>query len=377
MKEKGKEISRGKQYCIWMCLLARRLLRQPAYIGLLLLIPLMGYGAGILERGGPGGAVAAVCVEEGAWKDGIVSLLQEQEADSVLHFAFCDSREEAERQVAAGDADCGFGIPADIGRKVSDGDWRRTVEVYETASSSITGMAKERIAGVIFRLYSEERFEEHMKQIFEAGDGAAMEAYETHLADGSTFGFRYFYNDQVSQDNSDMDVGTDNAVNAPVFPVKGVLAVLIFVAGMCGMLEYEKDRREKRFLRLASDALTYVVDVWISTLFVAAAALLCLWLSEGIRACGGGLSPGGIATVWSAGMWAKQIGSLLLYQGMVVGYCVLLRPLLHRQETIAAAIPILTLGSLVCAPVFIRLGTYLPVFTVLEKLFPVSYYLML
>ena len=216
-----------------------------------------------------------------------------------------------------------------------------------------------------------------MEQIFDEGAGAAMEAYETHLADGSTFGFRYFYNDQASQDNSDMDVGTDNAVNAPVFPVKGVLAVLIFVAGMCGMLEYEKDRREKRFLRLASDALTYVVDVWISTLFVAAAALLCLWLSEGIRACGGSLSPGGIVTVWSAGMWAKQIGSLLLYQGMVVGYCVLLRLLLHRQETIAAAIPILTLGSLVCAPVFIRLGTYLPVFTVLEKLFPVSYYLML
>lgn len=372
-----KEIFRIKQYCIWMGLLAKRLLRQPAYIVLLLLIPLMGYGAGILERGERGGAVVAVCVEAGAWRDGIVALLQEQEMDSVLRFAFCDSQEAAEKQVTAGEADCGFGIPADIGRRVSEGAWRKAVEVYETASSSITGMAKERIAGVIFRLYSEECFEDHMERIFGAGAGFALEAYEARLADGSTFGFRYLYDDQISQKNADTNVGNDAAVNAPVFPVKGVLAVLIFVAGMCGMLEYEKDMREKRFLRLASGALTYVVDVWMSTLFVAVAALLCLWLSEGIRACGGSLSVGRILTVWSVKRWAGQIGCMLLYQGMIVGYCGMLRLLLRRQETIAAAIPLLTLGSLVCAPVFIRLGNYLPVFTVLEKLFPVSYYLLL
>ena len=75
-------------------------------------------------------------------------------------------------------------------------------------------------------------------------------------------------------------------------------------------------------------------------------------------------------------MWGRQIMDLVVYQCIIMAYCVILKLLLRRQETIAAAIPILTLGSMVCAPVFVRLGTYMPVFTVLEKLFPVTYYLM-
>lgn len=76
-------------------------------------------------------------------------------------------------------------------------------------------------------------------------------------------------------------------------------------------------------------------------------------------------------------MWLAQIGRLVVYQGMIVGYCLVLRLFLRRRETVAAAIPLLTLGCLVCAPVFIRLAAYVPVFAVLEKFFPVTYYLRL
>ncbi len=43
----------------------------------------------------------------------------------------------------------------------------------------------------------------------------------------------------------------------------------------------------------------------------------------------------------------------------------------------AAAVPILTFASVVCCPVWIRLAVYMPLFRVLEKLFPVTYYLLL
>jgi hypothetical protein len=48
---------------------------------------------------------------------------------------------------------------------------------------------------------------------------------------------------------------------------------------------------------------------------------------------------------------------------------------LRRQETIAMAIPIFALCSIVCTPVFVRLSLYVPVFKVLENMFPVTYYL--
>lgn len=362
-----------KQYMIWLGILAKRLWRQPAYIGLLVLIPILGYAVSVMEQGERGGAVVAVCAEDGSWSDRILDGLQKQAADSVLIFDFCDGASETAALVMKGEADCGFVVPADIEKRVSEEDYRKCITVYETSGSSITGMAKERISGVIFRLYSEQRYEDYMGQISEDIVDFAREAYESHLVDGSTFGFRYKNDDQYSQYNSD----TNDTYDTSVFPIKGVFAVIIFISGMCGMLEYDTDKSEKRFLRMASNRLTYIVNVWIPTVFVSAAVLICLWISDGVRIGGGQLSMDAMLSVWNAGMWISQIGKLIVYQLIVVLYCCILGIILRRQETIAAAIPILSLGSLVCAPVFIRLAVYVPVFAVLEKLFPATYYLMM
>lgn len=403
-----KKTLRYKQYSIWLRLVAKRIWKQPVYILLLVLIPVLGYVLGRMQQDQAGGVSVAVYIEEGTWSGELSDGLREQETDSVLRFDFCADEMEVERRVMKSDADCGFIIKSDLAERVRDKDWRKAITVYETENSSITGMAKERIGSVVFRLYSEQCYEDYMRETtadmrkdkapqetlaggnsmgqqegeaaeereraHQADDMAefALEAYERHLADGSTFGFRYLYDDQSSQDSSDMSVVNDTVV----FPVKGVFAVIIFISGMCGMLEYDRDRQEKRFYRIAPNILTCIVDIWMPTVFLSAAVLICLWIFDGIRACGQEISLGGILTVWSAGAWGRQIGSLLLYQCVVVVYCCILRLMFRRQETVAAAIPVLSLGSLVCAPVFVRLAAYIPVFTVLEKLFPPTYYLM-
>lgn len=401
-----RRTGRVRQYCIWIWLLMKRLWRQPAYVMLLVLIPVLGWAVGRMESGESGGAAVAICVEESEWSGQILEELREQEADSSLRFVFHDDAMDVERSVMRGAADCGFVIGSDIADRVMGDDWAKCITVYETPSGSITGMAKERMGSVIFKLYSEQCYEEYMRLAAQgvpggAGDvsadetgtmegetGAAaaqgrvdefvdfaQEAYERHLVDGSTFGFAYHGYDQNGQHTSDTDVISDTTV----FPVKGVFAVIIFISGMCGMIEYDTDRSEKRFLRMAPNVLTYMVDVWIPTVFVSAAALLCLWILDGLSV-GGGVEEtsklSGMLSVWSASIWMKQIGRLLLYQGIIVIYCSLLGVVLRRQETIAAAIPILAFCSIVCASVFIRLGSYVPIFAVLEKLFPVTYYLL-
>lgn len=385
---RANKIGIFRQYWIWIQLLAKRLWKQPAYIGLLLLIPLLGGVVSMMEQDGQGGATVAICVEEGTWSRQIIEQLHSLEKESVLRFDLCNDELEVERGVMKSEADCGFVITADIEDKVMDGDWTKCVTVYETSASSITGMAKERISGVIFKLYSEQCYENYMRvsaeeiqdgisdEISEKFVSFAKEAYGRHLVDNSTFEFEYENNDRYSQNTPDTNVINDTVV----FPVKGVFAVVIFISGMCGMLEYDRDRKEKRFLRMAPNVLTYLVDVWMPTVFVSLAVLICLWVSDGIRYGSSVEGTGRLSTllsVWNAGMWVTQIGHLLIYQCIVVVYCGILGIILRRQETIAAAIPILSLGSLVCAPVFIRLATYLPIFAVLEKLFPVTYYLML
>lgn len=389
-------IFRAKQYSVWIWLLARRLWRQPAYVGLFVLIPLLGYAAGSMERGERSGAAVAVCVEEGVWQEAIMDMLAEQETDSVLRFVYLNERSAVERSVAAGETECGFVIAPDLAEKVLGGAWQKSITVFETDSGSVTGIAKERLAGVVFRLYAEACYERYMGQFSEEAALFAREAYESHLVDDSTFGFEYIYDDSEGQFDDDTlvkydsyDKSADKSVkrgvghveeklaNTSVFPVKGVFAVLIFLGGLCGMLEYESDKREKRFVRMAPDLLTYLVNVWTATVFLSTAVLFSQWFYDAIRYLGGELTGSGMLTVWSRAVWGRQIRDLLIYQCIILGYCVILKLLLRRRETIAAAIPILTLGSLLCAPVFVRLGNYMPVFTVLEKLFPATYYLLL
>lgn len=384
LAEKGLKSDRGdhrkgggsplqKQYRIWLLLLAKRLWRQPAYVGLLVLIPLIGLAVGVSAQREGGGAAVAVCVEDGSWAERIADGLRQQEKDSVLTYVFCAESSDAESLVLRGGTDCGFVIPADIEERIMENDRRKCVTVYETNASSITGMAKERIAEVLFQCYSEQSYMDYMEALSPELSDYAWEAYETHLTDGSTFDFRYLYDDQYSQQENDEAATYDMTA----FPAKGVFAVIIFIGGMCGMLEYDRDLQEKRFLRIAPNALTYVVDVWLPTVFISAAALVCLWLSEGVRAAGGHFSPGTLLSVWDAGEWLSQIGRLIAYQLIVAAYCCMLRLFLRRRETIAAAIPLLSLGSLVCSPVFVRLAAYVPVFAVLEKLFPATYYLQM
>ena len=369
----GKKRYKLKQFIIWFQLLSKRLLRQPAYIVLLVLIPILGYAVSLMEQEERSGATVAVCIEEGTWSGQIIDGLRAQDADSVLAFEFYHDASEAEIAVLNNKADCAFVIPADIEERVLEEDWRKCITVYETSASSITGMAKERISEIIFTLYSGQRYREYMENISEDIVDFAQYAYEDHLTDGSTFGFEYISYDQYSQYSDD----TDAIYDAPVFPVKGAFAVIIFISGMCGMLEYEKDNREKRFIRMAPNMLTFIVDVWISTVYVSVAVLICLWISDGMYQSGSRFSVGAIFSAWDVKMWIVQVGRLIVYQCVIVLYCCILGMILRRQETVAAAIPILSLGSLVCAPVFIRLAAYVPVFVVLEKLFPVTYYLMM
>ncbi len=394
IKEKSKKNDRTVPYRIWIGLLIKRQLKRPSFWGLLLAVPLLGYGAAQLEQEEDGGIVAAVCVEDGGFGEQIGLALGKEnpsadmegpegdraENSGIVRFVFCDTKEEVERQVARQEADCGFYIPSDIEKRMLTGDWRGSIESYETDASSITGIAKERIAAVLFRHYSEQMYEEYMEAQAESiGAGEeflsfAQEAYEKHLVDGSTFSFSYKKADQMQSDpNSQLESDAAVENDMSVFPVKGVFSVLIFVSGMCGMLEYEKDKKEKRFLRLIPNWMTYTVNIVIYTGFTSLAVLFCLRLVDGVWYA----SDNSAAAVWNAAMWAKQIAGLLGYQLVILFYCSIIKIVLRSQEAVATAIPVLALGCLVCCPVVVRLAAYVPLFRVLEKLFPATYYLMM
>ncbi|MCM1049021.1 MAG: hypothetical protein NC433_11430 [Clostridiales bacterium] len=413
-----------RKYAVCFYLMFKRILKTPAFVFMLFVMLVIAAAVSMTEQGEKEGTVIGIVIEQAEiaevsavyeeWKQDFTSQLNSQEG--ILQFRFYENKDRLIRAVERNEADCGFIVPYDLKDMLTSETWRSAVTVYISSSSALTQMAKEKISAAVFTLYSEESYVNYIKnsQAFAPAQTGmddnvnndkdnnieeivdfAKNAYESHLIDGSTFDFVYneesnaseMAEDDSGSNKADISVNdNDNSVinsadepkyagiqnnvdiqniqnptETTTFRLRGVLAVCIFISGMCGLLTDWKDRHEKRFLRIAPPWTITLANVWIPTIYTSAVSYAVLLLT-------GQISGGGNLL--------KELLRLLIYQFLIVIYCSIIRLALKKQETIAAAIPILTLACIICCPVWIRLATYVPVFRVLEKLFPATYYLI-
>lgn len=373
-----------KRYLFWLYLMMKRMIKKPAYLLFLVCMPVLSVIMIRLERNGDENTGIAVGIlfenetqkeipeEDEEWNQNLFCFLSKQE--SVIRFRIYENNSSFMRDIEKGELDCGVMLPVDIRGRFMTDTWQGALTIYKTSSTSMTGIVKERIAAALFTFYSEESYVNYVRNTSAfsmSGENEelraeitefAKEAYETHLADGSTFDFQYHgesYNDGVKERTAETAI--------PGFRLKGVLAVCIFLSGLCGLLTDWNDRKERRFVRMAPDWVTTMVNVWSPTIYTSVITLFSLLLTGQLTGAGGGVFAG----------IGKELCYLVFYQFLIVVYCSIIRLIIRKQEMAAAAIPILTLASIVCCPVWIRLAVYLPVFRVLEKLFPVTYYLLL
>ncbi len=383
---------RLKTYWVWFRLLMKRTIKKPAFLLLLLIMPLLSVLIDRLGQGESAGTETGIMLEgqEEEMRRKFLTILGEQEG--MIRFRLYENEKEMRQDVERGELDCGVFLHEDLWKGLEDGAWQETITLYVTSSSNMTEIVKEKIASIVFTLYSERNYVNYIERsdAFKAeGQDSiadivsfAQAAYEKHLLDGSTFSF--LYQGQENRDGNDSGKRQENVESggkqqevwsvSSSFRLRGMLAVCIFLSGLSGLLTDVKDREEKRFLRLAPQTVTTMVNIWIPTVYTSAVTLFTLGVT-GHAAFGSiGRPVGGTGGfLWGIG---KEIVSLLFYQFLIIVYCSIIRIVLRKQEAIAAAIPLLMLLCIVCCPVWVRLAAYLPLFGVLEKLFPVTYYLL-
>ncbi|MCH5254726.1 MAG: hypothetical protein J1F41_07355 [Lachnospiraceae bacterium] len=358
-----------KKYVVCLCLMFKRMLKKPAFLLMLLCLPILAVVVDRMEHMGntKGAAVGVLFAEErmavsseeySEWNQRLILLLQEQEG--ILDFYVYNSQELLFEEVERGVLNCALVFPTDLQEKLKDNTWQAEIALYETSSSMLTEIVKEKTAGAVFALYSEEAYLNYVEtaEAFEAAEENgntreeivrfAENAYETHLLDGSTFAFRY-------HGRTLGEVQQTATVN---FRLRGVLSVCIFISGLCGLLVDWEDRQRRQFVRIMPSWMTTIVNIWIPTVYTSVVAMLALYLT--------GQFTGILA----------ELSRICFFQLLIVGYCSILKLIIRKKESIAASVPILSLAGMVCCPVWIRLALYLPVFSVLEKLFPMTYYLL-
>jgi len=390
-----------KQFNIYVLTIWKRMWRTPGYLIIFFLVPAVLVLLSCMTEKETAQIMAAVYLEapdeggmEGTGNKKEGAVLIEKIADRLskregaLRFLFCASEEEVRAQVASGRAQCGYVLSETLFGRLEEGRYTRSIKSYRSPASSQHTVCDEVLFAEIFSVYEEMTFGEQVSDFFffsqksgeedaagkETGERKAKEIkeradrlFEKYLYNGSTFQFTYETysgNDEKGtegmQGKADRAERTETAEKNGIVPVRGIMAFMVYICSLCATLESIEDEEAGRTLRLRRKRLFQVLTIWIPTFFMNLMALA-------VFAVAGSLD--------GFGSIGDELLKLLWYPVVMTLYGCMVKQIWRSEESFLAAMPVLILSAAVVCPVFIDLSMFLPVLKVLEKFYPLSYYL--
>ncbi len=272
-------------------------------------------------------------------------------------------------------AECGYVIGRNLREKLDQKKFKRSIQVYSAPSTVAAGLSTEVVFAALMELYDRELFVDYVENggLFDGAVPAgrkqrrqladqAESLYETWLYNGSTF---RFVSETADADYADAAVlnggsgeGAAREMDA-VFPVRGIVAVYIFIIGLYAAVMNLADEARGLFLAVPYNCRTACrLSSMVAPVFLAAGSGMAALLS-------GGIFSG----------WQRELSAMLLFVAAVTGFAWLLRVLLKKPEAICCLIPLFLMGSLLFCPVIIDASRYFPALEHVQKLFLPWYYL--
>lgn len=349
---------------IWFFLSCKRHVCRLSFFLILLLFPLGTFLIRSLQKDSESGIRIAICAETDTEKAGgtqkqaleqeAVQALIRRQAEGMLQFYQCDSEDEVKDEVASKRAECGYVILAGLRESMDQKDFKRSIRVYSAPSTVAARISSETVFAAVIGLYDRELFCRYMEE--KTGEDArdAGIVYDKWKENGSTFDFTY-------ELTGGEGAGQAAPMRQPVFPVRGVVAVYVFVIGLYGGAISLADKKKGMFLKVPYGSRS-----------------LCSLAGQAAPVCLGAVSA--LAALWTGGCmgsWTYELGALAGYGTAVVLFSWILSRLCRREETVCCLIPFFLVGSLVFCPVFLDIRKYVPEFGIVERLFLPGYYMRL
>ncbi len=339
---------------MWLWMLTKRLYKKPAFLMLLLAIPLIVLGYGISAREDSGMMTIVLVCEDPAdalsW-----SLANDlQESGNVIRFMDADTPDKGREMVSNGVADAAWIISKDIGQQIHDyvsgsytGRGFVTVIVREETVSLM--LANEKLSAKLFvecaRSYFVQYFRENASRLDSVTDDQIRSYFDSVTFEEGLFSFSYV----------DTALSSENSMNYLLIPVRGILSVLILVCGMATAMFYISDENAGLFSWVEQKNKPHIELGYqlISAFNMAAVVLVALGFA--------GLSV----------RLGRELISMFLYGCCCCVFCQLLRLWCGRMHVIATVLPVLTVLMLAICPVFISL----PALRHIQLLFPPTFYI--
>ena len=345
-----------KKLLKWCTLLTKRLYKKPTFVIILILIPALVLGYGMVASEDSGMVTIALAQEDNqdAMASDVVTELME--SSQLIRFIFCESPENAEESVRTGQADAAWIFAADMEEKVYDFLATRSkrdafVRVLERESTVPVMLAREKLSGAVYACCSEALYlsyiRENVPEMAEISDEMLLSYFHEVTSDKDLFEFSYI----------DSEKSTEAAESASYLmtPVRGMLAVVIVLCGLATAMYYIQDDRAGTFAWAAENKrpLVELGCQMISVLNVSAVVLISL------------------AVIGQTVGIGRELLVLLLYALSVAVFSMTLRRMLGSLRGLGTLLPLLIVVMLVVCPVFFDLG----VLRQLQYLFPPTYFI--
>lgn len=362
-----------KKVMIWFLLSCKRYVRKPSFLVILLLLPLGILAAdrsqghkeqeikiAVSVQGGDGNELGRRLAES------LVNRRRGVDA-GMFRFYACRDEEQVKDEVASRRAECGYVITEGLREKLDSGKYRRSILVYSAPSTVAASLSTETVFAALMEIYDRDLLTAYVAEesLFDSlgapgsrdREQSALEAgalYDKWLDNGSTFRFEYSF--QGQEGAADLP-GTQT--QETVFPVRGMVAVYVFVTGLYGAVVLCGDEERGLFLPLSYGYRTpcRLASMAAPVAMAAVSGLLALWASRSL------VGP------------VKEIVAMAVYCMAVTAVSWLLKVICRRPQVLCCIIPFFVIGSLLFCPVFIDAGRYLDVLDQVGKIFPPRYYL--
>lgn len=331
---------------VWIRKYIKRFLRQKIFVLLLLTVPIATFFFSyVAHRDETSVRIGVVCEGEGSLSGRIGQGLQRH--PGIMRFLRLESKEELRQAVQQGDLECGYYFPKDMEEKYSRHQYPGVVTRYYRKGSMLYTIADEVVLSEIFRQQGEMILHDYIRQsgLFQTEritEGEVSQEYAKNLKEQKTFAFSYRNSTGTGKPLGDYLVA----------PIRGCLALLVLLAGFCGVSLYLQDRKRGVEAALPGRAgrRLSVVSVTVPVFLVSAAGLA----AEGL--CGFGF------------LSIKEIAYLIIYDIIVVLFCNLLGRLRIQEGTLWVAALGYVCASAVLTPVFINLAVLIPGIQILSYL---------
>jgi len=352
-----------RKFLLWQYMLNKRLLHKKEFLILLFLIPLLIVGMTLISKEDSGVITVLLCMEdtEEALVGEIINKMLEE--DSIIQYKQVDKK-QAYTEVKAGKADCAWIFRKDfqnklIGTFAGGEEEDKPILVVEQEDNVALQLARTKLYGHIFPKLAFLLCENYLETEVLEGQPISVqelqEHYEANMVEGGLVQTVYVSPDELSGLSEIATKSEQEKFSYLVAPIRGILIILIIVAGLVVTMYFLQDEERGMFAWMPLHKrrglfYSYILGGIMDTAIV---VWVCLLISEGKF------------------LPLRELVVFLLYLPLTAVFCEFVKNVCGRKEHLAKTIPLISVSMLGLCPVFLDLGRGFA----FQYLFPPTYYL--